>query len=91
MTAYRIEDFEEEEDFDSIELEPEHRAGDAPVSTEVSSSEDSSVLAEVIEPRLAETTRRKAMPVEVTQRTNFKTKCQMMQEESDNGTDCIII
>ncbi|XP_064073911.1 uncharacterized protein LOC113401222 [Vanessa tameamea] len=88
MTAYRVDDFEEEEDFDSIELEREHRAESGPLSAEVSSNEDSSLLSEVIEPKPAETTRRKLIPVEVvTERVNFKTKCQLMQEEIDNGAE----
>lgn len=84
MTTYRIDDFDEDEDFDSLEVEVEHRAGEL-VSTEMSSSEDSSVLAEVVEPRLVETTRRKTIPIEITEKRNYKTKCQLLQEEIDNG------
>ncbi|XP_050354071.1 uncharacterized protein LOC126775931 isoform X2 [Nymphalis io] len=88
MTAYRVDDFEEEEDFDSIELEREHRGDSEHLSAEVSSNEDSSLLSEVVEPKLAETTKRKLIPVEVvTDRVNFKTKCQLMQEEIDNGAE----
>lgn len=84
MTAYRVDDFEDEDDFESIEVDDEHSAGE-PVSTEVSSGEDSSVLAEVVEPRLVEITRRKTIPIEITERRNYKTKCQLLQEETDNG------
>lgn len=90
MTAYRVDDFEEEEDFDSSELEPEHRGIGDTDSAEISSSEDRSLLSEVVEPKLAETTRRKSIPIEVvTEKMNFKTKCQLMQEEIDNGM-CVV-
>ncbi|CAH2094330.1 unnamed protein product [Euphydryas editha] len=88
MTAYRVEDFEEDEDFDSAELEPEHRGISDTISAEASSSEDSYLLSEVVEPKPAETTRRKSIPIEViTEKINFKTKCQLMQEEIDNGAE----
>ncbi|XP_045777097.1 kielin/chordin-like protein isoform X1 [Maniola jurtina] len=89
MTTFREDEFEEEdEDFDNIEQGPEHRGGDDPLSTELSSSEDTSVLSEVIEPKLAETTRKNITPVEVVaEKNSFKTKCQLMQEEIDNGAE----
>lgn len=86
MTTFREDEFDEEdEDLDTIELGPEHRGGDDPISTEVASSEDTSVLSEVVEPKLAETTRKNFDPVEVVEKISFKTKCQLMQEEIDSG------
>ncbi|CAG9565233.1 unnamed protein product [Danaus chrysippus] len=86
MTTYRVDDFEEQDEVDSIELEAEHREGN---DLQDVSSEDSSVLSEVVVPKLAETIR-KTQPVLVTpvsEQTGFKTKCQLMQEEVDNGGD----
>lgn len=86
MTTFREDEFDEEdEDLDTIELGPEHKGGDDPISTEVASSEDTSVLSEVVDPKLAETTRKNFDPVEVVEKISFKTKCQLMQEEIDNG------
>ncbi|XP_045484188.1 uncharacterized protein LOC110992009 isoform X1 [Pieris rapae] len=79
MTTYRIDDFNDDiEDFDSNELLDQN---DEPASTE---SEDTSVLTEAVEPRIAQTTK-KDVPIVVRERPVFKTKCQMMQEEIENG------
>ncbi|XP_072930127.1 uncharacterized protein [Epargyreus clarus] len=89
MTTYRVDEFEEdEEEFDIAELEAEHRMlGSEPSSTEeVMSRDDSSVLvSEVVEPKPADTTRRKEEPLLVAEKIVFKTKCQLMQEEIENG------
>lgn len=80
MTTYRIDDFNDDiEDFDSNELLDQN---DESVSTEA--DDYTSVLTEAVEPQIAQTTR-KDEPVVVKERTVFKTKCQMMHEEIENG------
>jgi hypothetical protein len=85
MTAYRMDDFQEdEEDLDDLDLEPEiHDSKEQNIESKMQ-SDDAAVLGEVIEPRPVEIAKEK---VEVkTEKVIFKTKCQLLQEESDNGT-----
>ncbi|XP_045503033.1 balbiani ring protein 3 isoform X1 [Colias croceus] len=84
MTAYRVDEFDDDiEEFDSLELLEQHNDG---ASTE-GSKEDTSVLAEVVEPKV-EVTRRKELPIIVhKEKVAFKTKCQMMQEENENAIE----
>ncbi|KAL0819872.1 hypothetical protein ABMA28_007892 [Loxostege sticticalis] len=91
MTAYRVDDFQgdEDEDLDSVEQEAEPRETILIQNLEDKAvGDDASVLAEVVEPKQADTTRKTEKPVEVKTETSvFKTKCQMMQEEIENGAE----
>ncbi|XP_063831607.1 neurogenic locus notch homolog protein 1 [Ostrinia nubilalis] len=91
MTAYRVDDFQEDddEDLDSIDQEAEPRETILIQNLEDKAiGDDASVLAEVVEPKLADTTRKAENPLKVKSKNEvFKTKCQMMQEESENGAE----
>ncbi|RVE44599.1 hypothetical protein evm_010737 [Chilo suppressalis] len=90
MTAYRMDDFQDDDDdLDTIDLEPEARepVANDPKEKEKELNDDAAVLSEIVEPRVAEVTK-KSNDVEVkTEKSLFKTKCQLMQEESENGGD----
>lgn len=86
MTAYRVDEFEEEyEDFDIDSTEAEHRSiGDVDLP-EDSSSEDIPRIAEVVAPKTVESKKGNNV-LEVTKETiTFKTKCQLMREEMETG------
>lgn len=84
MTAYRIDEFEIEEDdvIDNIELQPEGRdvEGTSIESKEVTSE----IRSDVVVPTQAETAKNK--PLEVPESV-FRTKCQSMQAEVENGAE----
>ncbi|KAL4719332.1 hypothetical protein ACJJTC_013512 [Scirpophaga incertulas] len=85
MTEYRMDDFEEdEEDLDSSELKPEPKSEEEPKEPEDKVVNDTAVLGEVVEPKLAEAVKEKVKEPPKTE-VAFKTKCQLMQEERDNS------
>ncbi|XP_041969156.1 papilin isoform X2 [Aricia agestis] len=86
MTAYRVDELEDEyEDIDSENLDSEHRSLSLDLPDD-ESKEDPTVLAEVVSPLNSQTTKTKEIPTQAaTEKVSFKTKCQLMQEEVDNG------
>lgn len=86
MTTYRVDEFNEDEDIDNIEFEAEGREDPENSLESRETKEDSTpFISEVIEPRTADTTRRIEKPIQIETKTTFKTKCQLMQEEVENG------
>lgn len=90
MTAYRVDEFQEEdeEDIDSIEQEAEPKEIQA-IQEDIMDKpvgDDASVLTEILEAKPADTTHKKVEQLEVkADKLVFKTKCQLMQEDSENG------
>ncbi|KAI8425328.1 hypothetical protein MSG28_007100 [Choristoneura fumiferana] len=84
MTAYRIEEFEEydeEMELGSHNDEPLDDAND-----DLQAREPEEVArGEVVEPRLVDSV--KLLDLDVPEKTVFKTKCQLLQEEAENGVD----
>lgn len=91
MTAYRVDDFDDDEEDDvedDLELEAEVRDEESldKLLQQTSEKDEPVVVSEIVEPRLAETTRKFEKNLEVNvDKLIFKTKCQMMQEEIENG------
>lgn len=77
MTAYRIDEFESDDD--EFEEEPESRD----LSKEVQN--DAVLVTEVVEPKAADTTRRVELPEVNVEGIEFKSKCRSMQEEIEHG------
>ncbi|XP_049878032.1 uncharacterized protein LOC126375196 isoform X2 [Pectinophora gossypiella] len=87
MTAYRVDEFEEDDEELDLDLDSEAREIQGS-SSEVPNKEDTIVVGEVVEPKPADTTRRIEKPLEVSaEKIVFKTKCQLMQEEIENGAE----
>ncbi|XP_026734373.1 neurogenic locus notch homolog protein 1-like isoform X1 [Trichoplusia ni] len=86
MTAYRGEDFDDEDDEDEdIDLEAEGREEES-LEKMLIQKDEPVLVSEIVEPKPADSTRRVEKPLEVsTEKISFKTKCQMIQEEIDNG------
>ncbi|XP_035449339.2 zonadhesin isoform X1 [Spodoptera frugiperda] len=93
MTAYRVDDFDDDEEDDvedDLELEAEVRDEESldKLLQQTSEKDEPVVVSEIVEPRLAETTRKFEKNLEVNvDKLIFKTKCQMMQEEIENGAE----
>lgn len=91
MTVYRVDEFEEDDELDSIDLQTEMSENSDNVKKEMFAkttvNEEPLLLSEVVEPKPAATTRRMDKPLEIEENIVFKTKCQMMQEEVDNGKE----
>ncbi|KAJ2942048.1 hypothetical protein O0L34_g10965 [Tuta absoluta] len=99
MTAYKVEEFPEdyeEEDLDegieSKDLQLEGRDLDEairskPMEGSSDTPKDDTIIAEVIEKKPVDTTRKTEQSIEVLKKEKlvFKTKCQIMQEEVENG------
>ncbi|CAB3248715.1 unnamed protein product [Arctia plantaginis] len=91
MTAYRIDEFDEEDDED-IDLDAVGREGDK----ELEQKDEAVLISEVVEVKPADRTRIVEKPLELqadkknvyldTSSIKFKTKCQAMQEETEKGT-----
>lgn len=86
MTAYRVDEFDDDlDDDEDIDLESEGREEES-LDKILEQKDEPVLVSEVIEPKQADTTRRLEKPLEVnTEKILFKTKCQMMQEEIENG------
>lgn len=88
MTAYRVDEFDNDAEEDDFELETEVRE-DEPIDKilqEARDLDEPAIISEVVEPKTADSTRRLEKNLEVNvDKIVFRTKCQMMQEEIDNG------
>lgn len=89
MTAYRVDEFQEEdeEDIDSIEQEAEPKEIQA-IQEDIMDKpvgDDASVLTEILEAKPADTTKKVEQLEVKADKLVFKTKCQLMQEDSENG------
>lgn len=85
MTAYRIDEFESDDD-----EEFEDSEGRELPSKDVQN--EAILVTEVVEPRPADTTRRMDIPLEVhVEKFAFKTKCQLMQEEVEDGKCSFVV
>ncbi|CAG9789094.1 unnamed protein product [Diatraea saccharalis] len=88
MTAYRMDDFNYDDEEMDIDLEPEARepAIDTSTDKEKVLNDDATILSEVVEPKVIEVTKNTEVEIK-TEKSVFKTKCQLMQDESENGGD----
>lgn len=81
MTAYRFDDDDVESEEVDIALEDREIQSDQATETK-----DSVEIKEIIEPKLTAVKEEKAIVInEIEAKTVFKTKCQLMQEEIENG------
>ncbi|KAJ8713853.1 hypothetical protein PYW08_007473 [Mythimna loreyi] len=88
MTAYRVDEFDDDDEDDDFELETEVREDESldKVLQEARDLDEPAMVSEVVEPKPADTTRRLEKNLEVNvDKIVFRTKCQMMQEEIENG------
>ncbi|XP_059058211.1 uncharacterized protein LOC131851703 isoform X2 [Achroia grisella] len=88
MTTYREDDFDDDEEEELTDIENQNQQDESKDDNVKSEDEDSAtVLSEVVEPR-TDIARTVDKPLEVSdEKVVFKTKCQMMQEESENGAE----
>ncbi|XP_075983106.1 uncharacterized protein LOC142981232 isoform X2 [Anticarsia gemmatalis] len=90
MTAYRVDEFDDNEE--DLDLEIEGRE-DESLEKDQEQGDEPLLISEVVEPKAADTTRRMEKPLEVSTEKKavygdkfvFKTKCQLIQEEIENG------
>ncbi|XP_012545066.1 balbiani ring protein 3 isoform X2 [Bombyx mori] len=85
MTAYRVDEFEED-DADLDEDLAEARSTADFVDKEAQ-NEEAILVSEFVEPKQALTTRKMDRPLVLEEKISFKTKCQMLQAEIDNGSE----
>lgn len=88
MTAYRGDEFDDDDEDDDFELEAEVREDESldNILEHTKDSDEPVLVSEVVEPKAADTTRILEKNLEVNlDKFVFKTKCQLMQEEIENG------
>ena len=89
MTADRVDEFNDDDDIDDdFELEAEVREDESidKILEQTTDADEPVVVSEIVEPKNADTTRRLEKNLEVNvDRIVFRTKCQLMQEEVENG------
>lgn len=94
MTAYKDEEFEDDNEEFGLDFDIESKE-DGIFEKEEDQKDDPVLVSEFIEPKTADATKKTDKPLEISTEKKtfnvenilFKTKCQMMQQEIENGGD----